>query len=221
MKDKVLAIYGAGGLATEVYLLAQQINEKQKRWKKYVFIEDDLSKKALKGNPVVDFETIKNSYDRNSLECVIAIGEPQTRKEIFKRLINDNFNLTTLIHPNVYINENIEIGKGSIVNANCLLTCDIKIGENVYIQPNAILGHGSIIDDNCLISSGVIIAGNCHIHERTYIGLNVPIKENTNIGCDVIVGMGSVVFNDLSDNVIALGNPARPMKKNNEKKVFK
>ena len=31
----------------------------------------------------------------------------------------------------------------------------------------------------------------------------------------------SVVFNDLPDNVVALGNPARPMRPNLEQRVFK
>jgi acetyltransferase-like isoleucine patch superfamily enzyme len=33
--------------------------------------------------------------------------------------------------------------------------------------------------------------------------------------------MGSVVYNDIPDQMIALGNPARPMRRNDEKKVFK
>jgi acetyltransferase-like isoleucine patch superfamily enzyme len=33
--------------------------------------------------------------------------------------------------------------------------------------------------------------------------------------------MGSVVYNDIPDQMIALGNPARPMRRNDDKKVFK
>jgi len=47
------------------------------------------------------------------------------------------------------------------------------------------------------------------------------VKDQVRIGDGVIVGMGSVVFNDLPDNVIALGNPARPMRPNLEQRVFK
>ncbi|SLM63741.1 hypothetical protein DAQ1742_02892 [Dickeya aquatica] len=35
-----------------------------------------------------------------------------------------------------------------------------------------------------------------------------------------IVGMGAAVFNDIPDEVIALGNPARILRKNDSKKVF-
>jgi acetyltransferase-like isoleucine patch superfamily enzyme len=51
--------------------------------------------------------------------------------------------------------------------------------------------------------------------------MSVPIKEGSMIGKNTIVGMGSVVLRDLPDDVIALGNPARPMKKNENHRVFK
>ena len=59
------------------------------------------------------------------------------------------------------------------------------------------------------------------IGANSYVGMGVSIKEGTKIGKDVIVGMGSVVYNDIPDGVIALGNPARPMRENVEKRVFK
>jgi len=40
------------------------------------------------------------------------------------------------------------------------------------------------------------------------------------IGDSSIIGMGSVVYKDIPDEVIALGNPARVARKNEDKKVF-
>ena len=40
------------------------------------------------------------------------------------------------------------------------------------------------------------------------------------IGKSSIIGMGSVLYNDVPDNVIALGNPARVVQKNEKQKVF-
>ena len=67
----------------------------------------------------------------------------------------------------------------------------------------------------------VNIGGKCRIGKRSYIGMGTLIKEGVTIGDDVIVGMGSVVYSDIPDNMIALGNPARPMRPNTDKKVFK
>jgi acetyltransferase-like isoleucine patch superfamily enzyme len=58
------------------------------------------------------------------------------------------------------------------------------------------------------------------VGENTYVGMGVQIKDEITIGKDVIVGMGSIVYNNIPDEVIALGNPARAMRKNIDKKVF-
>ena len=47
------------------------------------------------------------------------------------------------------------------------------------------------------------------------------LKQGITVGDDSIVGLASVVHRDIPNSVIALGNPARPMKNNTEKKVFK
>ena len=54
----------------------------------------------------------------------------------------------------------------------------------------------------------------------SFVGMGALIKENILIGDSVIVGMGSVVYRDIQDNVIAIGNPARVAKKNDDKQVF-
>ena len=40
------------------------------------------------------------------------------------------------------------------------------------------------------------------------------VREGLTIGNNSIVGMGSVVFHDIPDGVVAVGNPARVVKKN-------
>lgn len=51
--------------------------------------------------------------------------------------------------------------------------------------------------------------------------MGAQVKESTRIGRGSIVGMGSVVFADTLDEVIALGTPCRPMRPNTSKRIFK
>lgn len=51
--------------------------------------------------------------------------------------------------------------------------------------------------------------------------MNAQIKDGLLIGKDAIIGMGAVVHHNIESDVIALGNPARPMRRNTEKRVFK
>lgn len=217
----ILAFYGAGGLGREVLMLARQINQKDHRWDNYIFIDDFNPDRKIKGISVVTLEEALYQSNEDDIEFVVAIGEPILREKIFLKLKERNLQIATLIHPNVYIDESVEIGEGTIICQNVFVSCDLKMGDNILIQPGVNVGHDCTIKNNCVISSGVTVAGNCKIEKNTYVGMNVPIKENICIGCDVIIGMGSAVFKNIPDSIIALGNPARPMKKNEDKKVFK
>ena len=85
----------------------------------------------------------------------------------------------------------------------------------------ACVGHDAIVGDNSVVSSFVDVAGNCNIGYCTFLGMNVIIKQEISIGNNSIVGMSSVVHRNIPNGVIALGNPARPMKYNKDQKVFK
>ena len=64
------------------------------------------------------------------------------------------------------------------------------------------------------------VGGNSIVGERCFIGINSSMKQGVNLGDDVIVGMGSMVFNDVEANNTVIGNPARITKGNIEHRVF-
>jgi acetyltransferase-like isoleucine patch superfamily enzyme len=65
------------------------------------------------------------------------------------------------------------------------------------------------------------LAGAVTIGRYTYVGMTVAIKEKVSVGDYAIIGMYSAVYKDIPDEMIAMGNPARPMKRNEERRVFK
>lgn len=221
----ILGICGSGGLGREVLELAHQINAIHNIWTQIFFVETDdyinLYGSLKKGLTVTTLEQLLTEYGTLNIEFIIAVGEPDLRRKICDDIVERGARLATLVHPSVHIPESTTIGSGSVVCYNSYISCDVSIGQNVYIQPQVNVGHDTVIDNNSVISGFVNIAGGCHIGMNTYVGLSVCIKENTTIGNDTIVGMGSVVIRDIPEGVTALGNPARPMKKNDEKKVFK
>jgi acetyltransferase-like isoleucine patch superfamily enzyme len=52
------------------------------------------------------------------------------------------------------------------------------------------------------------------IADHVWIGYGVRVLKNTSIGQDSIIGTGSVVTRDIPENVVAMGIPATPVKKN-------
>ncbi len=212
-----LAIYGAGGLGREVLELVKQINKAENRWSDFCFIDDIHPHRHLKGYPVVTLHDLSPAeYD-----IVVGVGEPAVRALMAKKAIDAGFQLATVIHPLARVSEDVTFGEGTIVCDRAYVSCDCVIGKNVYLQPNCNVGHDCTIGDDSVISAYANLAGSCQIGARVYIGLNAAIRESTTIGEDTIISMGAIVFNDIGSAVIALGNPARVMRANDNKKVFR
>lgn len=112
----------------------------------------------------------------------------------------------------------------------------LKIGNNVGISGSTINAAQSVtIDDNVLIGSGCIITDTdshpidyqsriddvkskthvapVHICEGAFIGARSLILKGVTIGTHSIVGAGSVVTQNVPDNCVACGNPAKVVKK--------
>ncbi|MFA6062369.1 MAG: DapH/DapD/GlmU-related protein [Gallionella sp.] len=120
------------------------------------------------------------------------------------------------------------------VNFTSRVNGDIKIGSDVwislavsggcYIQG----GNGVEIGDGTLFGPGVKIISANHslenygewdkaqpikIGKNVWIGANVVILPGVQIGDGAVIGAGAVVTKSISDGSIAVGNPAREIKR--------
>ena len=87
-----------------------------------------------------------------------------------------------------------------------------RIGNNVIINTGAIVEHENIIEDSAHIGPGAVLAGKVTVKKETFIGIRVAVKEYITIGKNVTVGAGAVVLEDIPDNVVAVGIPAKIIK---------
>lgn len=90
---------------------------------------------------------------------------------------------------------------------------EVYIGDNVMIGPNALIttvGHP-------LSAKGrrehKAFAKPVHIGNDVWLGGNVTILPGVSIGNNVVVGAGAVVTKDIPDNSLAVGVPAKVIKK--------
>jgi acetyltransferase-like isoleucine patch superfamily enzyme len=126
----------------------------------------------------------------------------------------------TTIYPYVLLKTNggkIEIGKGCSVNDYSILYGygGITIGDDVHIA-----GHTVIIasehDYNKLGNSSFsqdILAKGVKIESHVWIGANAVILDGATIGRGSVIGAGAVVTKDIPPDSIAVGVPARVIKK--------
>jgi sugar O-acyltransferase (sialic acid O-acetyltransferase NeuD family) len=217
----ILCIYGAGGFGKEVSDIALRINKKHARWEEIYFI-DDFPKigNTYNGINISSFSRLLEKIDNKNIEFIVSIGEPSIRKKIYNKIKLHNLKITTLIDPNALVSDTAKIGDGVIVFPFSVISSSTEIMENVSVNTHTTIGHDILIESHSVISSNVTIGGNNKIGTETFIGLGVQTKENLNIGSEVIIGMGAIVFADIDNCMIAMGNPARPIRRNIDKRVF-
>lgn len=216
----LLAIYGAHGLAREVYIIARKINQIQHKWSEYCFIDDVNEISEVNGIRVYKFYELLEKREKNDIEVVTAVGEPSVRELMYHKVRKEELCLATLIHPGVYIDETTAIGEGVVIAEGATITANVEIGDNTYIQPHAVIGHDVVIGQHSVIGSNCQIGGGDHIGDRVFMGFLSGTTDHISIGNDTIISAGAIVFRELSEGVIAVGNPARIVKKNEKKRVF-
>ena len=215
-------IYCAGGLGKEIFDVSKRVNRKHNIWDEICFIDDFAdSGSDFYGTKVYSFDAVRKEFDLKSTEVVIAIGEPFDRQKIYDKLIIHNVKLATVIDNSSIVADTASIGEGVLVAPFCSISSLAVVERNVAINTQSIVGHNVRIGEHAVVSSMVNIGGACRVGENSYIGMGALIKEGVIIGNDVIIGMGSVVYNDVPDAMIALGDPARLMKKMKKSKFLK
>ena len=112
----------------------------------------------------------------------------------------------------------------------------IEIGNNVHIGTNNIIGARKrvVLEENALLGPHVMIGDHSHAYEDieipinfqtvtepgpvrierdSWIGANVFILPNVTIGRHSVIGANSVVNRDVPPYSVAVGNPARVIKR--------
>ena len=64
------------------------------------------------------------------------------------------------------------------------------------------------------IQPGANIAGACDIGIATYVGMGAVVIDQTQVGSHSVIGAGAVVIEQVPDHVLAVGVPAKIVKKN-------
>ena len=144
---------------------------------------------------------------------ILGIGENDLRYRIGKLINSKNKELVNVIHPTATLSSTAKIGQGNFIGANAVVNALATIGDYGILNTGSIIEHECIIGDAAHIAPGAVLAGNVKIGKNTFIGANSVVKQGVTIGENVIVGAGSTVINDIPDNQVWVGNPAKLLKK--------
>lgn len=194
-------IIGSGGFGREVMgqMLDNNPNEEV-----VFFVSDEYYHDNIKILPL-------SKFDPEIYELIVAIGDSNDRERIINSLPS-NTKFFTFIHKSVIMFDKIEIGEGSIICPNTVLTTNIKIGKHSQLNLLTTIGHDCVIGDFFTTAPGTKISGNCKIGNRVYFGTLSCSKEKITISDNVIIGLNSGVVKNINEPGVYVGTPAIKIK---------
>lgn len=211
---KKIVIIGAGGFGRECKLIIDRINAQKKQFELIGFYDDDLNLNSdIHGIP--NKGELQNLIDSNEkVGVILGVGVPHVKAAIIKRLkSNTNLDYPTIIDPSAIIgSDKVTIGKGNVICAGVIITCDIDIKDYVTLNLSCTVGHDTTINSYASFMPSVNISGEVIIEENVYVGTGAKIINQLTIGKQTIVGAGAVVSKSLPEKCTAVGIPAKPIK---------
>ena len=200
---KNLVILGAGGLAREVYDLANYCYGNDPDFKIRGFLSDGPSNIESYGYPPV-LSTV-NSYEiKHDDVFVSGIGNVMDRKKVVEIILKKGGQFINLIHPSVVISPSVRLGTGIAIKAFSVLASNVTIGDFTFLQSSTICGHDVNIGNFCHVNSFSFFAGCVTVDDLVTINAGTRIVQSRHIGQCSVIGMGSVVIKDVPEGVKVL-----------------
>lgn len=133
------------------------------------------------------------------------------------------------IEPGAIIRDRVEIGDGAVIMMGAIINIGAVIGEGTMIDMGAILGGRATVGAHCHIGAGAVLAGVIEpasatpviVEDNVLVGANAVVIEGVHIGKNSVVAAGAVVVEDVPEDVVVAGVPARIIKRKDAKTTSK
>ena len=201
LKNNNIHIIGAGGFGREVRSFLEVAG-----FQFQGFVDDNLSLAGVSC-------TISEFGKQEEITAVLAIGDSNIRKSIHAKL-PAHAQYPIILHPSVILQDtkSIQLGDGVIACAASIFTCNIQVGAFSIINLNCTIGHDVKMGEFCSLMPSVNLSGSVTLGNGVFIGSGATILQGITIGDGAVIGAGAVVTKDVAPHTTVVGVPARPIK---------
>ena len=205
-------ILGAGGFGKEILDFYTDLGRK----KDVLGFLDENPKRdgEILNDKTIYHISILDDYKPDEVKLACGIGIPsKDRTRVIQKTKKMGFEYETLIHPSVIISKYVEIGEGSIICAGSIVTTEVKIGKFSMVNIGCTVAHDITIGNYCTLSPGTHISGNVNIGNEVFFGTGAVTVQQIDVGDNSIIGAGAVVTESIPSFSLAVGVPAKIIKK--------
>ena len=152
-------------------------------------------------------------HEYNALKPSQTLRRFQILKDLLGHVADDEI----IVNQPFYCDygKQIRVGKRFFANFNLTVLDEalVTIGDDCFIGPNVSIYTACHSTDPVERNTRREWAEPVTIGDNVWIGGSVTILPGVTIGSNVTIGAGSVVTRDIPDNVVAVGNPCKVIKK--------
>ncbi len=214
MRMQNVVIIGAGGSGREVLDIFDAINLSKPAFRVLGFIVDPAYGKAgdiINGKPILGgFDWL--AEHGSEVKAVCGVGAPEQRLQLVERTRLAGVDFCSAIHPKAILTKRVRVGEGVVVAAGCIFTNNIRVGNHVHINLACTVSHDVMIEDFVTVSPGCHLSGNVTVRSGAFVGTGANIIEKIEVGSWSTIGAGSTVLDNILENHVAVGIPARVIK---------
>ena len=181
------------------------------------------------GDKVVfgEWNALKPILEANRDNIADIVIENDCRNSAIAML--DKKDIPARIEPGAVIREQVTIGKNAVIMMGAIINIGAVIGEGTMIDMGAVLGGRATVGSHCHVGAGAVLAGVIEpasatpviVEDDVLIGANAVVIEGVHIGRGAVVAAGAIVTQDVPENAVVAGCPARVVKMKDEKTTMK
>lgn len=168
-------------------------------------------------------EELQEAFKMNEILFRLNHTMPMTPEygEVLKELFGDNIGENSMVQAPLSgaALDRLKIGNNVFINSNCLAMArgGITLEDDVMLAANVQL----LSNNHDEYDRQVLLCKPIHIKKGAWIGAGASILPGVTIGEYAIVGAGAIVTKDVGDYEVAVGVPAKVVKKLDQKKFEK
>jgi 2,3,4,5-tetrahydropyridine-2,6-dicarboxylate N-acetyltransferase len=215
------------------YEVIKKISDAKKKTPAKVYLQGNLNEIDFNnydfyGSPVsgilfCEYSELEKFFDINKQHIQKHKIETDRRNSAIPMADLTKYNCR--IEPGAIIRDLVEIGDNCVIMMGAVLNIGAVIGEKTMIDMNVVVGGRAVVGSNCHIGAGTVLAGVIEppsaqpvvIENDVVIGANVVVLEGIRVGRGAVIAAGSVVIDDVEQNTVMAGIPAKPLKKVDDK----
>lgn len=212
MNNRRILVYGAGGHGKVIADIVLSGNQHEL----VGFIDDGKGLRGTRvlGVPVVgDGEWLHEHGRINDICIALGVGDNRKRRELAQKCTTWNLEIVTLVHPQSTVSSSAILGNGTVVMGGAVVNPQAKIGLGVIVNTGAIVEHDVEIGDYAHISPNASLGGASWAGPLVHMGIGSVLLPGVRVGAGSIIGAGAVVLKDLPADVVAVGVPAKILRK--------